>query len=434
MKTFESWLRALTAVLLLSGVAGCKVTFPDNAAYTCEKDGDCGGEGFVCTSLPDDGPRYCCRPEGAERCNGLDDDCDGAIDELEATCFSGKDDNRGKGACRDGQSVCTRQGTVACVGDVLPTVERCNGVDDDCDGEVDEDFNRLTDPFNCGTCGTVCTALQTCVEGVCQKRGELDCGNGIDDNRDGATDCADRDDCDGQACGVGCLCENGRQTESDCGNGEDDDEDRSIDCADRDDCEGKSCGAGCVCTDGRKTESLCTPDSGDEDGDGRLNCADPDCERKECGPGLSCNNVGSCVEGACDNGEDDDGDGQTDCADSDCSGQSCGVGCACRNSAKAEASCTDGIDNDGDGTTDTPSVDCQDSDCGGQLCVAGEPNAVCGVTSKRCAEVSCNDLVDNDKDGLTDCADTQDCPNNSRCSRLVDGNRVAGVCRSGVCT
>ncbi|WP_254623666.1 hypothetical protein [Myxococcus sp. CA033] len=434
MKTFNSWLRAFAALLLVSGAAGCKVEFPDNAAYTCAVEADCGGDGYLCTALPNGGPKYCCFPEPDEKCNGVDDDCDGAVDELEAACFSGAANLRNVGACRDGQSVCTREGTVACVGDVLPAGERCNSVDDDCDGQVDEDFDRMTDPFNCGTCGTACTAQQNCVEGQCQKRTELDCGNGIDDNRDGPADCADRDDCDNQACGAGCTCQNGKKTETGCGNGVDDDDDRSIDCADRDDCDDQSCGAGCVCDQGRKAESLCTPDSADEDGDGQLNCNDTDCERKECGPGLACSvpsgqTPSACVEGACGNGDDDDENGQTDCLDSACNGQSCGMGCTCLALAKTESDCTDRINNDGDEFTD-----CADPDCGNKYCVAGETNAVCVTAANRCAEQNCRDGVDNDGDTLTDCADTVDCPNNVACTRVVGGNRVAGVCRAGSCT
>jgi hypothetical protein len=30
--------------------------------------------------------------------------------------------------------------------------EVCNGLDDDCDGEVDEDFDLMSDVMNCGAC------------------------------------------------------------------------------------------------------------------------------------------------------------------------------------------------------------------------------------------------------------------------------------------
>jgi hypothetical protein len=53
----------------------------------------------------------------------------------------------------------------ACVPD-----ERCNGVDDDCDGATDEDFDTQTDPEHCGACGNACAAANatpSCAEGTC---------------------------------------------------------------------------------------------------------------------------------------------------------------------------------------------------------------------------------------------------------------------------
>ncbi len=37
-----------------------------------------------------------------------------------------------------------------------PSAETCNGLDDDCNGEVDELWDFDTDPMNCGGCGMVC--------------------------------------------------------------------------------------------------------------------------------------------------------------------------------------------------------------------------------------------------------------------------------------
>jgi len=44
-----------------------------------------------------------------------------------------------------------------CVPD--PAGERCNGLDDDCDGQTDETFDLLSDLANCGVCGNDCAAL-----------------------------------------------------------------------------------------------------------------------------------------------------------------------------------------------------------------------------------------------------------------------------------
>ena len=78
----------------------------------------------------------------SETCNGEDDDCDNLVDEdfplVGQTCNNGL-----MGVClKLGQYVCKSDGSgVEC--DALPEVgtkEECNGLDDDCDGEVDEEI------------------------------------------------------------------------------------------------------------------------------------------------------------------------------------------------------------------------------------------------------------------------------------------------------
>jgi hypothetical protein len=73
-------------------------------------------------------------PGAAELCNGVDDDCDGAVDQ----------GNPGSGAaCATGNAACPA-GVTACVAGALVCdaatggAEVCNGADDDCDGVVDD--------------------------------------------------------------------------------------------------------------------------------------------------------------------------------------------------------------------------------------------------------------------------------------------------------
>ncbi|MBZ4415483.1 hypothetical protein [Myxococcus sp. RHSTA-1-4] len=425
MMTFNPWLRALCSLLLLSGAAGCKVEFPNDVPYTCGADADCGGDGYVCTALPNDGPKYCCLPEPDELCNSVDDDCDGAIDELDASCYTGPEGTSGVGTCRPGQSACTRTGGITCVNQVLPINEECNGQDDDCDGRVDEDFDLQTDPGYCGRCDVSCTFLQNCVNGECVRRGELNCGDGNDDEGDGPADCQDREDCENQSCGTGCVCRNGRKAETACGHGSgDEDDDGLLNCADRDDCDNQPCGEGCACISGTAKETLCDRDSGDEDGDGLFNCADPDCNRQVCGEGLICQNSGprtGCVEGVCDNGVNDDGVGGTDCADPVCAGETCGMGCTCASSTRTEVDCTDRISNDGDAD-----IDCADSDCNLKACTPGQSDAFAWCDASTCTEVNCRDTRDNDGDEKPDCAD-DDCLG-KQCTRA---NGSTGRCQSG---
>ena len=93
-----------------------------------------------------------CAP-ALERCNGVDDDCDGAVDEGEsiAGCVERYEDRDADGFGSDMNAACLCEPTathpVAVGGDcndehprAYPfALEVCNGIDDDCDGAVDED-------------------------------------------------------------------------------------------------------------------------------------------------------------------------------------------------------------------------------------------------------------------------------------------------------
>ena len=75
---------------------------------------------------------------GAETCNNLDDDCDGSTDEtVTQSCYTGATGTSGVGVCAPGLQACTAGSWGSCAGQVTPSAELCNALDDDCDGTVD---------------------------------------------------------------------------------------------------------------------------------------------------------------------------------------------------------------------------------------------------------------------------------------------------------
>ena len=361
----------------------------------CDGEGLCGVGRLECDE--DGGTRCSTEPGGSgdesnvEACNGADDDCDGDSDErpesIWPACYEGEPGTVGLGRCVNGHRSCVDGVPIGpCLDQVLPGVESCNALDDDCDGRTDE---RLPVEALCGQ--GVCRPTSTpsaCLEGeivaclpgpvlgddsVCNARDE-DCDGRTDEGyviiqRCGLGDCA--------AMATPSRCQDGLELR--CVPGAAAPTDRFCDGVDED-CDGRgdedwsgenACGLGecrraarpAICVNG--LETACQPGPPAES-DASCNVRDEDCDGRVdeaylrvggCGRGVcALTEVPSrCVAGVetlCQPGSPASlGDETCDGLDTDCDGRededfasdaACGIGaCAVRPIA---STCIDGVE------------------------------------------------------------------------------------------
>jgi hypothetical protein len=198
-------------------------------------------------------------------------------------CDTGK-----PGVCAFGVTECS-QDQVSCTQLLQPSPEKCNGVDDDCDGHVDDGATCPDQGDVCvnGTCVHACGSL----EFQCPSSTQCDSKSGlcVDPACIGVT-CPSDQICSGGQCGTPCsgvVCPHGQAC---VGN------------ACRDLCHGVACPAGQVCAEGACIPSCgacggltCEAPLACEATSGA--CGDPSC-KSPCPSGTFCS-AGQCVD-ACD--------------------------------------------------------------------------------------------------------------------------------------
>ena len=147
-----------------AGGFACEVECEEAALWYADFDGDGYGDasrtasacaqpaGWVADASDCDDFEDSVHPDAHDLCDGIDNDCDTSIDED----FAPQPTSCGVGACAaTGDLQCVEGSVVDSCGPGAAEADDavCNGVDDDCDGVVDEDYAATLTSCGVGACG-----------------------------------------------------------------------------------------------------------------------------------------------------------------------------------------------------------------------------------------------------------------------------------------
>lgn len=131
-----------------------------------------------------------------EICDGKDNDCNKAEDDqLTQSCYTGPVGTEGIGACKAGIQTCHAGNFNSCQNEIVPQLEICDGIDNDCDKQVDEELVQkcYTGPLETRNVGECKDGNKICVNGKwgscnAQVLPVDDVCDGKDNNCDGTID------------------------------------------------------------------------------------------------------------------------------------------------------------------------------------------------------------------------------------------------------
>ena len=148
---FSTYRLASASALLLFFITGCDdKDDPVDSGEIIVDDGDVDndGDGFSTADGDCNDEDSALNPTAEEICDGIDNNCDGNIDEGVTNTFYADNDSDGFGDDEESTEACeTPSGYAAVGGDCDDTmadsypggIEVCDGADNDCDGQIDED-------------------------------------------------------------------------------------------------------------------------------------------------------------------------------------------------------------------------------------------------------------------------------------------------------